>query len=124
MNELKDDRIEQYDNLFDEYFNANENEQTKNKFENINNNIKVLSLPKNKDVLTKYKDYLMNPFKLNDHMKLIRMLKSDEYIKNKLIKINEQNQKIKVIDNVYNKISILRKLEQSLFLKPLQVNYS
>ena len=32
--------------------------------------------------------------------------------------------KIKVIDNVYNKISVLRKLEQSLFLKPLQVNYS
>ncbi len=66
----------------------------------------------------------MNPFKRNDHMNIIRMLKSDEYIKNKLIKINEQNQKIKVIDNVYNKISILRKLEQSLFLKPLQINYS
>jgi hypothetical protein len=51
-------------------------------------------------------------------------LKSDEYIKNKLIKINDQNQKVKTIDNIYNKISILRKLEQSLFLKPLQVNYS
>ena len=57
----------------------------------------------------------MNPFKLNDHMNIIRILKSDEYIKNKLIKINEQNQKIKVIDNIYNKISILRKIEQSLF---------
>ena len=56
-------------------------------------------------------------------MNIIRMLKSDDYIKNKLIKINEQNQKIKVIDNVYNKISILRKIEQSLFLKPSQVNY-
>ena len=124
MNELKDDRIEQYDNLFDEYINANENDKTKNKFETINNNVKVLNLPNNKDILTKYKEYLMNPFKLNDHMNIIRMLKSDEYIKNKLIKINEQNQKIKVIDNVYNKISILRKIEQSLFLKPLQVNYS
>ena len=76
------------------------------------------------EVLTKFKEYLMNPFKLNDHMNIIRFLKSDEYIKNKLIKINDQNQKIKVIDNIYNKISILRKLEQSLFLKPLQVNYS
>ena len=45
-------------------------------------------------------------------------------LKYKLIKINDQNQKIKLIDNVYNKISILRKIEQSLFLKPLQVNYS
>ena len=88
------------------------------------NNIKVLNLPNNNEVLTKFKEYLMNPFKLNDHMNIIRLLKSDEYIKNKLIKINEQNQKIKVIDNVYNKISILRKIEQSLFLKPLQVNYS
>ena len=53
-------------------------------------------------------------------MNIIRMLKSDDYIKNKLIKINEQNQKVKVIDNIYNKICILRKI----FLKPLQVNYS
>ena len=57
----------------------------------------------------------MNPFKLNDHMNIIRFLKSDEYTKNKLTKINDQNQKIKVIDNIYNKISILRKLEQSFF---------
>ena len=35
MNELKDDRNEQYDNLFDEYINANENDRTKTKFENI-----------------------------------------------------------------------------------------
>ena len=124
MTELKDDRIEQYDNLFDEYLNANDNDRTKIKFENINNNIKVLNLPNNNEVLTKFKEYLMNPFKLNDHMNIIRLLKSDEYIKNKLIKINEQNQKVKTIDNIYNKISILRKLEQSLFLKPLQVNYS
>jgi hypothetical protein len=52
MNELKDDRIEQYDNLFDEYLNANDNDRTKNKFENINNNIKVLNLPNNNEVLT------------------------------------------------------------------------
>ena len=57
-------------------------------------------------------------------MNIIRILKSNEYIQNKLIKINEQNHKVKTIDNIYNKISILRKLEQSLFLKPLQTNYS
>ena len=106
MNELKDDRNEQYDNLFDEYINANENDKNKNKFETINNNIKVLNLPNNKDVLAKYKEYLMNPFKLNDHMNIIRLLKSDEYIKNKLNKINEQNQKIKTIDNIYINIHI------------------
>ena len=50
----------------------------------------------------------MNPFKLNDHMNIIRILKSNEYIQNKLIKINEQNHKVKTIDNIYNKISILR----------------
>ena len=104
MNELKDDRNEQYDNLFDEYINANENDKTKNKFETINNNIKVLNLPMNKDILTQYKEYLMNPFKLNDHMNIIRILKSNEYIKNKLHKINEKNQKVKTIDNIYNKI--------------------
>ena len=42
---------------------ANDNDRTKNKFENINNYIKFLNLPKNNEVLTNY--YLFNK-KYND----------------------------------------------------------
>ena len=56
-------------------------------------------------------------------MNIMRILKSNEYIKNKLDRIQQQNQKIKTIGNVYNKISILRKYEKLFGLKPLEVNY-
>ena len=56
-------------------------------------------------------------------MNIIRLLRSDEYIKMKLERIQQQNQKVKIIDNVYNKISILRYYEKLFGLKPLEVNY-
>ncbi len=46
----------------------------------------------------------MNPFKFNDHLNLIRILKSDKYIKNKLITINYQNQRVKEIDDFIIKL--------------------
>ena len=123
LDELKDNREQVYADLFDEYIDKPK-DRTKIKFEIINNNIKVLNLPTTNEILIKYKEYITNTFKLNDHMNIIRILKSNDYIKTKLNKITANNQKVKVLDNIYNKINILRKLEQSLFLKPLQVNYS
>ena len=123
MTEFKEDRIEKYDNLFDEYIHSNEDDKTKGKFETINNNIEVLNLPDNNEILIQYKEYIMNRHKLDDHMNIMRLLKSNDYIKNKLDHIHQQNQKVKILDNIYNKISLLRNYEKSFSLKPLEVNY-
>ena len=123
ITEFKEDRAEVYENLFDEYINSNDDDRTKIKFESINNNIEVLNLPNNKDVLIKYKEYIMDDKKKDKHMNIIRLLKSDEYIKMKLDNVQQQNQKVKTLDNIYNKISVLRNYERSFFLKPIQVNY-
>ena len=56
-------------------------------------------------------------------MNLIRLLKSDDYIKSKLNKIDGETFKVKTIDTIYNKIHIIRNFEKSFNLKPLQVDY-
>ena len=71
--ELKEERVEVYDNLFDEYINSNKDDRTKIKFEAINNNIKVLSLPGDKDILIHNKEYITNGFKLDDHINITRL---------------------------------------------------
>ena len=90
--ELKEERAEVYDNIFDEYINSNEDDRTKIKFEAMNKNIELLNLPSNKEILIQHKEYITNSFKLDDHMNIMRILKSNEYIKNKLDRIQQQNQ--------------------------------
>ena len=51
------------------------------------------------------------------------MLKTDEYINNKLNKIDSETFKVKTIGTVYNKIHIIRTFEKSFNLKPLQIDY-
>ena len=56
-------------------------------------------------------------------MNLIRLLKSDDYIKSKLNKIDGETFKVKTIDTIYNKIHIIRNFEKSFNIKPLEVDY-
>ena len=51
------------------------------------------------------------------------MLKIDDYINNKLSKIDGETFKVKTIGTVYNKIHIIRNFEKSFKLKPLQIDY-
>ena len=56
-------------------------------------------------------------------MNLIRLLKSDDYIKSKLNKIDGETFKVKTIDIIYNKIHIIRNFEKTFNIKPLEVDY-
>ena len=82
-----------------------------------------LNLPNDKTIMLQYKDIITDDKTLEHHLNLIRMLKTDEYINNKLSKIDGETFKVKTIDTVYNKIHIIRNFEKSFNLKPLQVDY-
>jgi hypothetical protein len=68
-------------------------------------------------LIEKYKDYIIHEKRFKQHLELMRLFKSDDVINNKLNIFNEKNYKIKNIENIYNKISILRK-----FLNNLNIN--
>jgi hypothetical protein len=82
-----------------------------------------LNLPNDNKILEQYKDVITDDKVLDNHLNLIRLLKSDDYIKSKLNKIDGETFKVKTIDTIYNKIHIIRNFEKSFNLKPLQVDY-
>ena len=119
--EMTEATKEQKEKLFNEFVEA-ENVNL-NKFTPIVERMEFLNLPNDKTIIQKYKDVLTDDKTLEHHLNLIRMLKTDEYINNKLSKIDGETFKVKTIDTVYNKIHIIRNFEKSFNLKPLQVDY-
>ena len=96
--------------LFDEYlFN---DDKYNAKYVNINTNIEAVGLCKDdNELLIEYKDVLIDKFKINDHFNVIRCLKTDEYIDMKIAEQKDKNFNVKIFDSNYNKIKLLRQLE-------------
>jgi hypothetical protein len=110
------------EDLFKEYLTAED--KTLVKFDMFNKNVEVLGLPiNNVDLLEKYKDQIMDKYKLNEHMDIIRLLKSDEYIDQKINNAIENGFDLKLPSNIYNKIKLLRVIETTYNIKPLDVDF-
>jgi hypothetical protein len=112
---------ESKEKIFNEFIQSED--KTIKKFENIENRMNFLNIPNEKEILEKYKDVLICDHNLEKHMNVIRILKSDDYIKNKLNKIDGETFKVKTVQTVYNKIHILRNFEKTFNLKPLQIDF-
>ena len=120
--EMTDLRADIDENLFKEFLNAENKELDKYKI--IMDRIKLLELPEDIEILTKYKNYLMNPHDLTNHLNVIRFFKSDHYINSKVLVANEKNFKVKQFYDVYNKIKIFRTLQDKFSLSLDNLNYN
>jgi len=121
--EMTDLRTDIDDNFFNDFLTSDNRKDEK--FKVILERIDLLNLPINNDeTLTQYKEYLLNPHKLTMHLNIIRFFKTDQYIQNKLAIVNEKNFKVKHFDNIYNKISIFRNLQNKFNLTLDMLNYT
>lgn len=121
---LEEQRTKIYTDIFEEYINIdNIDDRKKNKFEKIEEKRKFLNLEEIENI-KEYKDYLNDEETFKNHINLIRLLKSDDYINNKLNNINSETFKIKTVDTVYKKIQVLRNLEKNFNIEPLNVEYN
>ena len=108
------------DELFDEYIKAEERSLVK--YDIINNCLQLLCLTDaSNETLQLYKDIITNKNKLTEHLSIIRMLKSDEYIDKKLFNISNANFNVKTLSNTYNKLKLLRTIEKTYGIEPLDV---
>ena len=119
--EMKEATTEQKAKLFNEFLQS-ENKDL-NKFTPIVERMTFLNLPNDNKILEQYKDVITDDKALDNLLNLIRLLKSDDYIKSKLNKIDGETFKVKTIDTIYNKIHIIRNFEKTFNIKPLQVDY-
>lgn len=115
--------------LFDKYLE--DPDKTNIKYEKINNNITLLNLPKkdegnradarlpaweratrcdHKEILSKYSEVIYNEKKLKEHMNIIRFMRDDKYVNNKISELNIKSYPIRYKDNIYYKIYLLRSL--------------
>ena len=117
------DLRESIDNdLFDEFVEA-ENKGIE-KYKIIVDRMTLLNLPEDKDIIVKYKNYLMNPFILVDHLNLVRFFKTDRYIDSKVFVSTDNNFKVKQFRDVYNKIKIFRNLQFKFNIDINNLNYT
>lgn len=108
---MKDKVDEINEQLFNDYIN-DVNIRNLPIYEKLNERIRLLNLPKNKtDILIKYKEQLTDQYKLADHYNTMRIFKSDQYIEQKFLEAIDSNFDCKTIDNVYNKIKIIKTME-------------
>lgn len=96
------------DNIYIDYINSADKNLIE--FKTINDRIKFLNLPNDTKLLEKYKDIITDEHKFNEHLDIIRFIKSDKYIENKLVDVMENTFMIKLIRNQYYKIQLLRQL--------------
>ena len=88
------------------------------------NRMSILNITLNDvELINKYKDYIIHDKRFKQHLELIRLFKHDDVINNKLNLFNEKNYKIKTIDNIYNKISTLRKFINNLDINIFDFKY-
>jgi len=112
------------DDIKDEIYNAflesgiTENEQLKN-------NLLILALDESidKDIFIEYKDIITDKFETENHLNIIRLLKDEPYINNKLADQNKNTFNISSLNSSYNKIKLLIQLEKDMRLGRLDINF-
>ena len=120
--EMKTIKNEINEVLFNEFLESDNKDVLK--YEVINKNISFLNLPNDNNIITKYKEIITNEYKMNEHLNIIRFLRSDEYICTKLQKSKDETYNITQFENPYFKIHLLRQLEKQFNLEPLDINYN
>jgi hypothetical protein len=113
-----EDKIKEI-NILEEIINISNNQ----KFFIINKAIEFLNIPKDKELLTIYKDEITNKYSLQDHLNIIRSLRSDEYINKKMKIAKEKSFNVKNMTLIYNKIKFIRQFEQEYNIRPFEVDY-
>ena len=110
--------------LFQLYISCTEDRKL-NKYDAINENLTLLGLyGESNEILTKYEAIIMDKFKLKEHMNIIMIMKTDEYINYKITLSGINSYTIKTFDDIYHKIKIIRQLEEEFKLNKLDVGFN
>ena len=97
------------EDLFNEYLE--DTQKDKEKYDQINANLKYLKL-RNADDLKMYKDIIIDKYLIEEHDNIIRLFKTDEFIKQKLTQFINTAYDGSVIMCVFNKIKLIRQIER------------
>lgn len=111
------------ESLFTKYLETDEEDQEFNEeYNEINDLITLFNLPKDKDILMKYKSIFVDEYFRSKHFDIMRFFKNDNYIHNKIQEVENTSNSVKCYNDVYHKIKLLRKIQKDNNLSILNLN--
>ena len=69
-----------------------------------------------------YKDQITDKFKLNEHLDIIRALKDEEFIQQKIFDLERDNYNVTVMTSTYHKIKHIKSFEQRMKIQKYQID--
>jgi hypothetical protein len=99
-----------YNNLWLEFIEDVKESWFNEKYKIFVDRIKFFNLKPNNESLNKYAEYIYSDEKFNDHLNIIRFIRTDKYIDFKLEILKLSTFDVKIVTNTYNKIKLLRGL--------------
>jgi hypothetical protein len=82
-----------------------------------------LNIHTEEDVI-KFKEFIIDEFKLKSYFNFLSLFKNDKYISEKIDNLDDSSYKIKIIKNVNNKVFLIRKLEKQYNIAPFHINFN
>ena len=109
------------EDLFNEFLEAEDKKAPK--FDTFNKHIEFLNIPRNNEMYNTYKAEIMDKHLIQDHLNVIRLLKTDDYIEDKLRTAKSNSYDVKNMTMIYSKVKAIRDLETKYNIEPLNINY-
>lgn len=85
--------------------------------------INILNLKHDELDIDKFGYLVYDEYNLNSYFNLLKLFKTDEYINEKIDDLNIKSYSIKIVNNVHNKIYLLRKFEKLFNIKPFDFDF-
>ena len=117
--EINEPLIQNREDAFNNYLETRQTDDL-----TLKNNLGMLKIPDDVDseILEKYKSIIMDKFKLEEHLDIIRACKEEEFVQQKIFDLERDNYNVTVMGSTYHKIKHIIKLEQHMKIKRYQVD--
>lgn len=85
--------------------------------------IKILNLKSDELDIDKLGYLVYDEYNLNSYFNLLKLFKTNDYIDEKMDNLNIKSYSVKIVNNVYNKIALLRKFEKIFNIQPFDFDF-
>lgn len=114
------------ENTITDYINFVELYKSKKKingYDKYIERINILNLEYDELDIHKFGYLIYDEHNLHSYFNLLKLFKTDDYINDKIDDLNIKSYSIKIINNVYNKIYLLRKFEKLFNIQPFNFDF-
>ena len=85
--------------------------------------INILNLKPDELDIKNFGYLIYDEYNFNSYFNLLKLFKTDEYINEKMDDLNIKSYSVKIVNNVYNKIGLLRKFEKIFNIKSFDFDF-